>query len=1108
VSLQKKTFSQIKPQTPESYDSFFQFKHNVYPFSEGLTLNNVHTLSAINDSAINNYSFLFLTNRLKDSDIYSFDTKQIDISNVVGTIEFPNGFLYFDNVSTLGVLPINVYNEVFTPAYNSISIQPPENINVVNNSFFEIVIVDSLYCKIRHCVDDWLFYLVYQPGVFPNHDFYFTKTPQTFCVAPSGVDNSTFYCLYDSDDGYMSLYKPVSSVSGVNVYGVTSNLSSLTLTSIATGGYINSSNNLVKVSTVNAIDPKINTSWVSYNIDNIEDGHINDTRSRFNIKDNHLLTFEYSNSPSIQKFRDLKLKNILTDTNTASRGGVFDSNIPEVPSVNHREYTTIATGNDEETGYPNITLSYTMFSKDVLIKPGKTTLFQTGSSLYPYNQLNINDTTFAVNGSLGGSTPAISDRITANNKLTKEYNGGRYLTTWLSAGDINTKGVWVDRYYLPNLTTKQQAFSSIPVYAPTFQNEYEQLIYNNAGYLEGVTKSPVFDKKSDVVFRPGEWYEYNRIGKTDISEHIDEFQDLVIENFNTIQTFNGVVTYDTPENILVLDGNIFSTIPSATINENNSFTLKFDYDIDWNTNDFYQLIGNKYQIGFGIFKNYKVTPFVYIVDNNKLRVYNTSLDFLFETILVGGSGDAHPIETVIISKYLGDLMVIDSGGSVYKITTEGVIKQYVVSTIPAGYLHWTQDDVYGYFLYSDGSCKSINLKTLAVEDYTVTPFDTTGSMQYLTIFNGVVYGTSGECIKYDDTYGFVQQGTEIYRYNFKTMMKEVFATCTDADIICTVDDEMFIYVADCDSITKLTKNRKYVNSVSTQSLSSVPLRIDTISEFDDNGNLNVDIVYVSRSTIDNSIIITKYDKDLVEVMYKVSDVTAVDSKDYVLSNYNLFDHVSPVNSIRISIALVNLYDRKDVNIQYIDVLTTDLSNTGTFVIRCDTNQGNFTVFNNYQKLGNITFNPAKYRPEDLFYDDIFLGTAGMSNNTPLMRVVNRKNYFTIRDASISNLKLYNRPLLDHDIQALLLESVEIQDLVLTLPCGQRNNLEEIKRTFFFQPPNSKSTDIDVIIKNSTINIPEIQTSIKDRILIDLKQYIPGNVNINNITFTQYKDDEN
>jgi hypothetical protein len=781
---------------------------------------------------------------------------------------------------------------------------------------------------------------------------------------------------------------------------------------------------------------------------------------------------------------------------------VFDSSIPELPSVNHREYTTITTGNNEETGYPNISLHYQMFTKDVVIQPGTTTLFQTGSSMYPYERLNVNDASFVGNGSIGGLTPAISDHIVCGDKLTEKYDGGTYLTTWLSAGDINTPGIWVDRYYLPDLTTKQQAFSSIPVYSPTFQNSIEDLIYNNANYVDEIKKSPTFDKKSDVVLKPQEWYEYHRVGSKDIEGYTSNIEGLILKDFNSLRTYNGISVFDTPQTQLELKGNTFTSIPSISINKFNSFTLKFEYDIDWNTNDFYQLIGNNYNSGFGIFKNNNITPFVYVIDDKTLKVFNTNLLYLFETIFI------NPIATVVVTPYLGDLVVVDSAGDVYKVSTGGVIRQNLKNVIAPGYVSWTQDSQFIYFLYSGGSCIKLNINSLVTDTHTITPFNSEETVNSITEFNGIIYGVTSDCVKYNNTFGFISVGKIVYRYNFKTFTREPFLETETNQPVCTIDDDGFVYIADTTKITKFTKNRQLIGTTSTTSLSSTPIRFDTISEFDESGMLNVNILYVSQSTVNNSILATRYTKDFVETLNVNTGFTSSDYKKYVLTNYNIFNHEKHRDTVRISIALVSLYDRKDINIQYIDIPTQNLSKTGTFVIRCDTNQGNFTVFNNYQKIGNISFDPARYRLDDLFYDDIFIGTAGMSNNTALMNVINIKDHYTIQNATISNIKLYNKPLMDYEVHGLLLESQKIQDLVLTIPCGQRNNIEEIRRLFFFQPPNSKSTDINVLVKNSTIITNDLQNTIKDRILIDIKKYIPGHVNINDITFTTYKDDEN
>jgi hypothetical protein len=97
-----------------------------------------------------------------------------------------------------------------------------------------------------------------------------------------------------------------------------------------------------------------------------------------------------------------------------------------------------------------ISLSYDFYDKDYLVNQGNT-IIESPANMYPYTQININDSSFIDNGAIAGHTPYTSDRIyrARENSYTNNADG-QYLCTWLSAGSINSRGVWVDRYYYPN----------------------------------------------------------------------------------------------------------------------------------------------------------------------------------------------------------------------------------------------------------------------------------------------------------------------------------------------------------------------------------------------------------------------------------------------------------------------------------------------------------------------------------------------------------------------------------------------------------------------------------------------------------------------------------
>ena len=87
---------------------------------------------------------------------------------------------------------------------------------------------------------------------------------------------------------------------------------------------------------------------------------------------------------------------------------------------------------------------------------------------------------------------------------------------------------------------------------------------------------------------------------------------------------------------------------------------------------------------------------------------------------------------------------------------------------------------------------------------------------------------------------------------------------------------------------------------------------------------------------------------------------------------------------------------------------------------------------------------------------------------------------------------------DFDIKFLARQGMNIQDLVVNLPCGRRNYVEEIERYFKASVPGSKSTLYNLIITNSGITDPALQSALQTRILAELKNSAPAYSQINSI----------
>ena len=108
--------------------------------------------------------------------------------------------------------------------------------------------------------------------------------------------------------------------------------------------------------------------------------------------------------------------------------------------------------------------------------------------------------------------------------------------------------------------------------------------------------------------------------------------------------------------------------------------------------------------------------------------------------------------------------------------------------------------------------------------------------------------------------------------------------------------------------------------------------------------------------------------------------------------------------------------------------------------------------------------------------------------------------------NISNLILLD-DVIDKDlafILPILQGKQKIDDLVLTLPCGMRNSIDDVSYLQSFCKKNTnKSNYINISIDNLGISNPEILNSLKNTIEDKVKSHIPATTNINKIEFTNY-----
>ncbi len=178
----------------------------------------------------------------------------------------------------------------------------------------------------------------------------------------------------------------------------------------------------------------------------------------------------------------------------------------------NRDYQSIVSGTDQELGFPNLTLTFYTYNAPITFKKGALTYFHFPVSATPFDKLNVNDSTLVDCGSFAGQNPLDADKVfkkllptVAGNNIDKNQTG-TYLCTWLYISAFDSRPIWMDRYYNPNFTSLQTAYTQN--FNSDFVNIVTTLSANNFTY---------FDKVSDLTFEPNSTYSYYRLSEADIA---------------------------------------------------------------------------------------------------------------------------------------------------------------------------------------------------------------------------------------------------------------------------------------------------------------------------------------------------------------------------------------------------------------------------------------------------------------------------------------------------------------------------------------------------------------------------------------------------------------
>lgn len=574
-------------------------------------------------TTINGYSCLYLTNKVLGSDIIEFhNIGQTSVRTFCSRLDFlSTGFV----VSITGV---NAYDYDDTILIDGVTLSDRQ----LEDTMMEITFTDDEQIQISHVDNNERKFLCF----ISNTSLTEQSAAKLFYFLPKEDTESeltyTFQYNLDKDLGRLNLF--ASDTDG-NQYIITTTQNLLTAIPFDIDTILLS--NYFQVNYYLDIQsPKINSSWVSYEKTGFNKHLIDINRSRMDLENNYLVYTQYSGiTGDYLEANVLSLKNQHTIKNNSYRSSYTEITNDFFPNVDCRDYVSMNTGNRQEKSSYNISFGYTVNSIDYKFIADEYTTFKTASSIYPYEVLNVNDTTFIRSGSIAGDSPYNSDKIFR--KTGDTYEDSVYVCTWLSAGESGDS-LWVDRYFKINTSDSytelaqllNQALSSSEYYNTyhlynSISEEFENTPQTAYSALSGFT---YFDKTSDLSFIADREYIYFRLGNEYVTDYLSKMNDNLLLSSYPIKSKNGGNIIDTPVSEYTFDGSGYASFDNYNeINKSNEFTISFDLKSnDWSRGFGHQIFGNLTRDGIGLVSDFKITPFITIQSVNGIHVFNTDFD--------------------------------------------------------------------------------------------------------------------------------------------------------------------------------------------------------------------------------------------------------------------------------------------------------------------------------------------------------------------------------------------------------------------------------------------------------------------------------------------------
>jgi hypothetical protein len=540
------------------------------------------------------------------------------------------------------------------------------------------------------------------------------------------------------------------------------------------------------------------------------------------------------------------------------------------------------------------------------------------------------------------------------------------------------------------------------------------------------------------------------------------------------------------------DSTFSSTFADNNVDADSSFNLSFVIEaVDIDKIKGYQIIGNLYDIGISLKKNFYFTPFALIQQDNKLYFYNSNFELkrtlVFDSIT--------QIQDVCFTTQNFDIVLV---GNDRLIKTNingdviGVNKNNLNGLISTGY---TDRAFYGInpraFFKNGVNGFNVDLQTLTVE---VSACNSEGSVVYnnglktLEGSKGIVLTESiGAFLSGENEIGFTDFNNNTTIKALSTNSKIWDINVHKENLYIQVDNKLKVFNSSRELLSSFTLSTSAVSGCKIDFMSEDYNVIPVCFSRDINGSLLADKIInnntlsgyelqtfnlgiSSVNTNDTSLFVNPYNLYSAENIYKnyedkLSLIAVVDSLNTIQNKERLWNTSTSVWNSLSTGYYTYAYDGVSTNIQNNSVITVldNIVNGENYInINFDFITGRVKVFVNGKQTNILSLYPNIKTQRKILKNNFYIGNVSYTNKS--ITDYDLSQEYLAKNLKIKNLKVYNRSLYDDFIKFLYLQNVKIDDVNYDISAGVRNNIETVNRFYSYSIPGALSDKIKIYIK--------------------------------------------